>query len=195
MGSSCWSCLSWERNLAVLNTIVESTGVLSDVKVILFFFSLGMLYTFATEISDLRCLWSYWVGHKIRLGIPTLWKNPSKLFVQPDKNPGWALAGRKRSQWLWSHDIWLRLCCPVTLVSVSLHVKCCISSPRPHSVLMVTPWASHHVSHSMAGNTQGEQWHNCLMIGFRKIRILILHICHSHCPRLFSLPMFHWTST
>lgn len=65
MGSFFWFCLGWERNLlAVLNTVVENTGVLSDFKVIPFFFSLGMLYTFATEISDLKCLWSYWVYRK-----------------------------------------------------------------------------------------------------------------------------------
>ena len=60
MESFCLSCPGWERNLlAILNTIVESAGVLSDFKVFLFSFSSGMLYTFAAEISDLKCLWSY----------------------------------------------------------------------------------------------------------------------------------------
>lgn len=176
MGSFCWSCLGRERNRAVLNTVVESTGVLSDFKVILFFFSLGMLYTLATEISDLKCLRSYWVGQKICLGIPVLWKNPNKLSIQPDKSPGWALVGRKRPQWIWGCNIWLRLWCSVSSLSVSLHVKYFICSAWPHSVLMVTPWASHRLSHCMAGNTQGEQWHNCLMTGCRKIRVPILHI-------------------
>lgn len=129
MESFCLSCPGWERNLlAILNNIVESAGVLSDFKAFLFSFSSGMLYTFAAKISDLKCLWSY----KHLVGT---W-GMEEITLD--------LGG----------NIWLRPWCSATFVSVSHHVKYFIWNPWPHSILMVTPWASYYHSHYMAGRAQ-----------------------------------------